>query len=66
MVVAMSVETTVKCDRCTTRFIAKGSPEMARKEAEAAGWRVGGGRVNRKDYCPDCARWVRAEGISLI
>jgi hypothetical protein len=62
----MSVETTVKCDRCTTRFIAKGSPEMARKEAEAAGWRVGGGRVKWKDYCPDCTKWVRAEGVHLI
>jgi hypothetical protein len=62
----MSVETTVKCDRCLTRFIAKGSPDAARVEAAAAGWRTAGGRVNRKDYCPDCAKWVRAEGISLI
>lgn len=62
----MSVETTVKCDRCTTRFIAKGPSEAARAEAAREGWRTAGGRTNRKDYCPDCAKWVRAEGVLLI
>ena len=62
----MSVETTVRCDRCTTRFIVRGSPDQARKEAATAGWRVGSGRVKQKDYCPDCTKWVRAEGVNLI
>lgn len=59
----MSVEAMIKCDRCSERMIVT-SAAMARTEAAAKSWKVAaaGKRPShtKKDYCPDCKRWVNA------
>lgn len=58
----MSVEAMIKCDRCSERLLVT-SAANARSEAMARGWKVApkGTQTNKRDFCSDCARWMRAE-----